>query len=78
MFEKAGKTNGNNNDWQLWQQNNHPIELWNNYIIDQKLNYLHRNPVKANIVYRAEDYFYSSAINYAGEKGLIDVELIDE
>ena len=77
MFEKAGRANGNNNDWQLWQQNNHPIELWDNYMIDQKLHYLHENPVKSNFVRRAEDYFYSSAIDYTGEKGLIDVELID-
>ena len=37
MFKYAGKANGNNNEWQLWQQHNHPIELSNNKIIDQKL-----------------------------------------
>jgi REP element-mobilizing transposase RayT len=76
MFERAGKKNGNNANWQLWQQDNQPIELWDNYMIDNKLNYLHDNPVKAGIVYRAEDYVYSSAIDYSGEKGLIDVELL--
>jgi REP element-mobilizing transposase RayT len=25
-----------------------------------------------HLVFRAEDYMYSSAINYAGEKGLLD------
>jgi putative transposase len=77
MFENAGKKNGNNTDWQLWQQDNHPIELWDNYMIDNKLNYLHNNPVAAGIVYRAEDYVYSSAIDYAGGKGLLDVVLLE-
>ena len=27
MMERAGKKNGNNTNWQLWQQHNHPIEL---------------------------------------------------
>ncbi len=29
MFTRAGRQNGNNHDWQFWQQNNQPIELWN-------------------------------------------------
>ena len=27
MMERAGKKNGNNTDWQFWQQHNKPIEL---------------------------------------------------
>ena len=76
MFERAGKKNGNNTNWQLWQQDNQPVELWDNYMLDNKLNYIHQNPVQAGIVYRAEDYVCSSAIDYSGEKGLIDVELL--
>jgi putative transposase len=76
MFERAGKKNSNNQNWQLWQQDNQPIELWDNYMIDNKLKYLLNNPVEAGIVYRAEDYIYSSAIDYCDEKGLIDVELL--
>jgi len=76
MFERAGKKNGNNTNWQLWQQDNQPDELWDNYMLDNKLNYIHQNPVQAGIVYRAEDYVFSSAIDYSGEKGLIDVELL--
>ena len=58
MMERAGKKNKHNKGWQLWQQNNHPIELWDNYMLDQKLNYLHNNPVEAGFVSRAEDYVY--------------------
>jgi len=30
MFERAGKKNKRNHDFQFWQQHNHPIELWSN------------------------------------------------
>jgi len=38
----------------------------------QKINYIHNNPVKEGYVFRAEDYIYSSAVDYSDEKGLID------
>ena len=43
---------------------------------DQKMNYIHNNPVEAGWVEKPKEYLYSSAKNYAGEVGLIDVELI--
>jgi len=77
LFEKAGAKNGNNTRYQFWQQHNHPIELNTNEIIDQRLNYLHNNPVEAGVVLSPEDYLYSSAVNYAGlPETLIDVILI--
>jgi hypothetical protein len=33
---------------------------------------MRKNPVEEGLVFRAEDYVYSSAIDYAGEKGLLD------
>ncbi len=42
----------------------------------QKLDYIHRNPVRSGIVSRPEDYLYSSAADYAGLKGLIEVDAI--
>ncbi len=45
MMKEAGLKNVNNRDFQFWQQNNHPIELDNNNLMDQKLEYLHDNPV---------------------------------
>lgn len=60
----------------FWGTDNHPIELWSNKVIDQKLNYLHNNPVEEGLVSQPEQYIYSSAIDYAGEKGLLDIILI--
>jgi putative transposase len=64
MMERSGKKNSNNINFQLWQQDNHPIELTTPKITHQKLDYLHYNPVVAGIVEQPEDYLYSSAIDY--------------
>ena len=77
FFEKAGGKNSNNTRYQFWHQHNHPIELSTNEIIDQRLQYLHNNPVEAGIVLSPEDYLYSSALNYGGRPEiLIEVILI--
>jgi hypothetical protein len=46
--------------------------LWSNRVIWEKINYVHNNPVEAGLVYRAQDYVYSSASDYSDEKGLLD------
>jgi putative transposase len=60
-----------------WQNEYHPVELFSNAVIDQKVNYIHENPVKAQIVEKPEDYLYSSARDYTGLKGLLSVEFAD-
>jgi putative transposase len=77
LFKRAGERNKNNTNYQFWQQHNHPIELNTSQMIDERLNYVHNNPVEAGIVLSPEDYLYSSAVNYAGlPEKLIDVTLI--
>ncbi len=73
MMKRAGKRNNNNNNWQLWQQHNHPIELSENEMIEQPMNYLHENPVKAGFVDYPQDWLYSSARDYCGRKGLLNI-----
>ena len=75
-FEEAGRKSSNVKQHQLWRHDNKPIELWSNKVIDEKLNYIHNNPVEEGLVFRAEQYVYCSAIDYAGEKGLLDIVLI--
>jgi REP element-mobilizing transposase RayT len=62
--------------YRFWKSGNHPIELWSNAVFHQKLNYIHQNPVVEGLVFEAEDYVFSSAIDYAGGKGLLDVVLL--
>ena len=64
MMERAGKKNGNNAEFQLWQQHNQPIELTTIEMLQQKLDYIHLNPVRAGIVDKEEEYLYSSARDY--------------
>ena len=39
--------------------------------------YLHNNPVRAGIVEKPEHYLYSSAADYAGHKGFIDIVMLE-
>ncbi|MGV3585796.1 MAG: REP-associated tyrosine transposase [Adhaeribacter sp.] len=77
LFERAGKRNSNNQQYQFWQQHNHPIELNSNFLLNQKLNYIHQNPVEAGFVREPEDYPYSSAADYAGQKGLVNLIFLE-
>lgn len=75
-FTQAGKHLKRIVKYKVWQDGNHPIELYSASIMRQKLDYIHNNPVKDEFVDEPEYYWYSSARNYAGQKGLIDVELL--
>lgn len=76
MFERAGRNNPNNQQYQFWQQHNQPIELTTNFLLEQKLNYIHQNPVEAGFVREPQDYPCSSAIDYAGGKGMVKITLL--
>jgi len=76
-FEFAGKYNNKIKNYKFWQKGNEAKEIHTNSFLEQKLNYIHDNPVKAEIVARPEDYLYSSALDYSGEKGLLEVVLIE-
>jgi putative transposase len=70
LFNYYGKGNSQNEEYQFWQNGNHPIGLWSPKVIQQKMDYLHNNPVKQGIVARAEDYLYSSANEFSEIKVL--------
>ncbi len=71
-FSKAASKTSNVKHYQFWQHDNKPIELWSNKVIQEKINYIHNNPVEEGLVFRAEDYKYSSAVDYSGEQGLLE------
>lgn len=76
MMERAGLKNSNVKNRQFWQQHNQPIELWSPAVIDQKINYIHNNPIEAGFVLEPEHWKYSSAIDYAGGKGVLEIDLV--
>ena len=59
MFKRAGKSNGNNTNYQFWQQHNQPIEI-TGHLLEQKIDYIHNNPVEAGWVNEPHEYYYSS------------------
>lgn len=74
MFEKAGKQNATVTRRQFWQQHNKPIELWTDKVIQQKIDYIHNNPVVAGFVTNAIDWKYSSARNYQDDHTVLEID----
>lgn len=77
-FRYHAKFNPRIHDYKVWIDGYHAIECNDNVILAQKLDYIHENPVKAEILSLPEHYLYSSARNYIGEKGILDVVLLDD
>ena len=75
MMKRAGMKNERNKDFQFWQQHNHPIELSTNEMVDQRLDYVHNNPVEAGLVEEAHFWLHSSAREYS-EAGNGRIELV--
>ena len=59
--------------YQFWQEGVHPELIQNEVMMQQKVNYIHQNPVKRGYVDLPEHWRYSSARNYQGMVGLLDV-----
>ena len=76
-FRFHAKFNPRIQDYKVWVDGYHAIECSDNVILSQKLDYIHENPVKAEIVILPEEYLHSSARDYMGTKGLLDVVLLD-
>ena len=76
-FEWAGKTVARITKYRFWQKENHAIHMNPLFpgMFSQKLNYIHDNPVRAGIVDMPAEYLYSSARDYEGSKGLVNVTL---
>lgn len=63
--------------YKVWQGGYHAEIVQSNWFIKQKINYIHNNPVKDKIVTLPEDYYFSSASNYAGLDYELEVILLD-
>jgi putative transposase len=60
-FRREGRINPQNVYHQLWQNGNYPVLLYSPSVIQQKIDYIHDNPVRAGFVGLAYEYWYSSA-----------------
>jgi len=74
-FAFEAKRTGRAENFKVWKDDNHAIDL-SNIDIMQKINYIHANPVRNGLVFLQDHYAYSSAIDYAGKRGLVQVTLV--
>jgi hypothetical protein len=75
-MESQGKKSSSNKNYKVWRHENHPVALDTNSMVDERINYIHQNPVSAGICYTAEVFKYSSSGVYAGEIGVLGVEML--
>ena len=76
-FRDAALTHPKEIKLKIWQDGYHPVELYSRGFTKQKLNYIHQNPVEQLLVEHPWDYLFSSARDYAGKKGMLDVVLLE-
>ena len=72
FYKKAHKSKS---EFQLWQEGSQPKQIINEQMMLERINYIHNNPVKRGYVDDGVHWRYSSARNYDGNAGLIDVEM---
>jgi len=70
FYKKAHK---HDRAYQFWQEGVHPEWIQSEEMMRQKIEYIHQNPVKRGYVDDAIHWRYSSARNYAGLDGLLEV-----
>ncbi len=75
-FTKAAQDIKRVKNYKVWQDGNHPVLLDTNAMLTQRLDYIHHNPVEAELVDEPEYYWYSSARDYIGQQGLLKVDLL--
>ncbi|MEQ8525748.1 transposase [Gracilimonas sp.] len=75
---KSGKLdNHKDSEFQVWQEGFHPKQISTSKMMEQKINYIHHNPVKSGFVESPLHWRYSSALNYEGDDGVIPVTLFN-
>jgi putative transposase len=60
--------------FQFWQEGSHAEIVTSEEVMRQKLDYIHLNPVRRGYVDQPEHWRYSSARNYAGQVGVIEID----
>ncbi|MEA1913764.1 MAG: transposase [Campylobacterota bacterium] len=70
FYKKAHKKQST---YQLWQEGISPRLIQNDQMMLDRINYIHNNPIKRGYIEEAKYWRYSSARDYEGVKGLIDV-----
>jgi putative transposase len=54
----------NDREYQFWERRPYKATMYNRTVLEEKLDYIHQNPVKANLCHIPEEYKFSSAGYY--------------
>ena len=64
--------------FKLWMDRSDKVVIISEKMLATKLKYIHENPVRAGLAYKAEDYLYSSAKDYlTNDKGPLRIDYIE-
>jgi REP element-mobilizing transposase RayT len=61
------EVNAKDRRYQIWERNPLSVSLFSKKVFEQKLDYIHNNPVRAGLCLLPETYKYSSAAFYYNE-----------
>jgi REP element-mobilizing transposase RayT len=75
QFKFRGNISQRVDTYKFWFDGLHAIGIESPKFFEQKLHYIHQNPVRAMIVEEEHHYLFSSARDYAGIKGLVKIEV---
>jgi putative transposase len=60
----------------FWDEGYHGVQITSKYLFDSKANYIHLNPVRAELVEKEEEYYWSSCADFYGiRKGPLELEV---
>ena len=72
---KRGDSQARITKYKFWKDGLHAISVESSWFFEQKMHYIHNNPVEDLIVEEPQEYLFSSARDYLGRKGLVKIEL---
>ena len=73
-FKKRHKTE---QKYQFWQEGSHPQIIMDHKMLNQKLDYIHYNPVRCGYVDDPACWRYSSYHNFFGQEGMLPVDILE-
>ncbi len=73
IFKKGHKVH---QEYQFWEEGSHPEMILNLEMLNQKLDYIHHNPIRRGYVDEPSHWRYSSYVDYHGGHGLLPIEII--
>ena len=77
QLERAKARHKTQQRYQVWQEGCHPQGITSAAMLQQKLDYIHNNPVKRGYVDDPAHWRYSSYRNYMGQGGVLTVTILE-